>query len=192
MAVEPNNLPNSNDVKFHLHLQESEDMKRQWFSYVYENMKTLHDKVEASVLQAEKEKSYAIQKLVRLKEQITEDIKKNSESQRKDLEKLECRLDKLIDNITTKLDCVNASKIRLEIDECVQSTKTECDLSFEEFKESTDKKIQVLINEQIVVRTKLLLYTVMMSLATTTIATAVAGGILAMFSEGIKKWWIGL
>jgi hypothetical protein len=50
------NNPTNNDTNLHLHLQESEDLKKQWFTYVFESIRKLYDKIEVNAIQSRKEK----------------------------------------------------------------------------------------------------------------------------------------
>jgi len=176
------------DVKFHLHLQEAEDMKKKWFSYVFDNIQSLHDKVESSTLQIEKERAYIMESTAKLKEQVFEEIQKSSLSQDKELEKVEMRIEKVMDNLSRKLDCINVSDIRIEMDECVQTTKSKLEEAFDEFKLSTDLKIHALSTEHTVLKTKLWVYTAMMSVVMTAITTSIVGSCFILFKNVLKKW----
>lgn len=196
----------NDDVK--LHLQEAEELKKQWFSYVYESIQTLNEKIEKNVFQLQKEKEELLKLLVQYRDELLAVIKENDLEHKKDLEKLRDNLEKIIDTIKNRLSSLTNknTELKLLIETELNSLKAE----FRDNLESTlqahiesDAKLFDAINKrfvaveddvktmqgiQTVVKTKLGVYILMISLGVTAFVSTLAGGILILFKDAIKAY----
>lgn len=167
------------DDSIRLHLQEAEFMKKEWISYVYSTIDGLSSKVNANSIQIQKEREYVITSLMELQEKITKELAKNNCANRADLKKLSKELDKFIKEIMEKFETVNDC-IETSLDEHIE----EEDLHFEEL----ESEIKTISDAQLVIKTKLGVYVVVITLVITAITTTITGGILVLFRDVIKTW----
>lgn len=174
MLPENQNKEFTSEVK--LHLKEADDMKKQWYSYVFTSISSLSDKVEATALRVEKERAEVLEKLNVLRDILTEEIKKSSNGQTKELEKTEYRLEKTVDSINGKLKQLNTLDIKLQIDEHFKIATCK-------FEEDTKKQLKVLSDAQLIMKTKVGVYAVVVSLITTAIVTTIAGGFFPLIQS---------
>lgn len=158
-----------NDVK--LHLQEADNIKKQWFTYVYQSIDNLSHRVEATALKVERERVEVLEKLNKLREMLADDIKNSSLEQTKQLEKVESRIERVIDSMAIKVDGVNVSDIRLQLDSYIQEAEGRMDKSLKDYSEKTNLKLQEINNAQIELKTKIRFYAVISGLVITAIAT---------------------
>lgn len=174
------------DVK--LHLQEADDIKKQWFNYVYASIERLSARVEATSLKVERERVEVLERLNELREMLSKDIKEVASDQLKQLEKVETRVERLISEMSIKVDAVNASDIKLQLDVYVQESEDKMDKSLNDFAAKTNAKIreldlaqQALKDTQTELKTKIKSYAFIAGLITTAVATvfsSIIGGTL--------------
>ena len=157
------------DVK--LHLQEADNLKKQWFDYVFKSIDRLSEKVEATALKVEHERVEVLERLNKLREMLSADIKSNKADQTKQLEKVEERVAKMVDIMSVKVDGINTSEIRLQLDVYVQESADKIDKVFKSFESKTNTKIQTLNDVQIELKTRIKTYVVIGGLVVTAITT---------------------
>lgn len=186
-------------LKFHL--QEAEDIKKQWFSYVFDNIQKLNDKIEINTLQLQKEKEELLKLLVEYRDKLLEAIKESDIEKRQDLEKLREYTEKTIDIITVKL--VGLTTKHFELRHLIE---TELAQLRHEFKNNIDSALQTHIenddirfdlvetdigkikNIQTILKTKVGVYVVILSLLITAAVTTLSGGLIMLFKEAIKSY----
>jgi oligoendopeptidase F len=176
------------DQNIKLHLQEAEDMKKQWFSYVYQNIDRLSRTIETTAIRVEQERVEVLERLNKLREELNVNIRNTSGEQSKQLEKAEIRLNKTIEALSVKVGSLSISDVRLQIDEYVQGAKEKIDKSILKLRDETNKQLKILNDSNIEMKTKIKIYAIMYGLIVTAIASTVAGAIipalLAFFSGG--------
>jgi len=189
------------DDNIKLHLQEADDIKKKWFSYVFDNIQKLNDKIEVNTLQLQKEKEELLKLLVEYRDKLLEAIKESDIEKRQDLEKLRTYIEKKIDTITIKLTGLTTDNSELQ--HLIETGLTELR---HEFKDSLDSVLQIHIEEddrrfdsvetdigkirdnQTVLKTKVGIYVVMLSLFITAIVTALSGSLMMLFKDAIKSY----
>jgi len=189
------------DDNIKLHLQEADDIKKKWFSYVFDNIQKLNDKIEVNTLQLQKEKEELLKLLVEYRDKLLEAIKESDIEKRQDLEKLRTYIEKTIDTITIKLTGLTTD--HSELQHLIETGLTELR---HEFKDSLDSALQTHIEEddirfelietdiqsvkdiQIILKTKVGVYVVMLSLLITGIVTTLSSGLVMIFKDAIKSY----
>lgn len=190
---------NDDDIK--LHLQEADDIKKKWFSYVFDNIQKLHEKIEANTLQLQKEKEELLKLLVDYRDKLLEVIKESDVEKRKDLEKLKEYVEKTIDEIKGKIRTLTSKHAELQ-----HLIETELGVLRQEFKESIGltlknhidddtlrfddllEEIQAIKDGQTILKTKVGVYVVILSLVITAVVTTLSGGLLVLFKDIIKTY----
>jgi len=173
-----------------LHLQEADDIKNQWFSYVYRSIERLSAKVEATALKVEHERVEVLERLNKLRDMLSRDIKAGNAEQIKQLEKVEERVERLVAAMSVKLDGVSIADIRLQLDVYVQESEDKMTKSLKDFADKTNAKVQELNDTQIVLKTKIKSYAVVASLiitAVATVASSFVGQTIAQIFTSIPK-----
>lgn len=172
-----------NEVK--LHLQEADSIKKQWFSHVYKSIDDLSHRVEATALQVERERVEVLEKLNKLREMLSKDIKVSCTEQTKQLEKVESRVERLIGSMALKVDGVNVSDIKLQLDTYIQDAEWRMDKSLKDYSKKTDEKLKEINDTQIELKTKIKSYAVVAGLVITAVATTISSMVGSYFIKMI-------
>lgn len=190
---------NDEDVK--LHLQEADDLKKQWFNYVFESIQKLNEKIEATTLQLQKEKEELIKLMIMHRDKLLEVIKETDVKNKEDLDKLTRQIQKIIDAIKNKLGELTSENADLKL-----LIETELNSLKEDFRDNLEKTlrqhiqsdaerfkaieddVKTIQSTQTVLKTKVGVYALIISLIITTFITAMAGGFLVLFKDAIKAW----
>ena len=199
----PNENSNSDDVK--LHLQEADDLKKQWFSYVFESIRKLYDKIELNSLQVKKEKEELLKILMDYRKEFSEGIQNYGSKTKDDLEKLRNNLETTIDAIEKQLNGMSLSNSELKhlLDNEANALKIEFmtkletvlkihiaedEIKFGEIKDN----IKIISDATLITKTKLGVYMVVISLVVSTFVGGTAVGIVVMFKNAIKAFFLGV
>lgn len=194
---------NSDDVK--LHLQEADDLKKQWFNYVFESIRKLYDKIESNSLQVKKEKEELLKILMDYRKEFSENVQECGEKSKDDLEKLRNNLESTIDALQKQLNGISLSNSELKhlldneanalkiefmtkLETVIKIHIAEDELKFTEIKDS----IKILSDATLVTKTKLGVYMVVISLVVSTLLGGTAVGIVVMFKNAIKAFFLGV
>jgi len=193
----------NDDIK--LHLQEADDLKKKWFSYVFDSIQKLYDKIETNAIQLHKEKEEILKLLIEYKNDLNESIQDTNTKNRSELERLKNALDLTIDAIEKQLNGMNLdnSHFKHTVDKEFSSLKIDfmnsIDTSLKEHIKADDEKftaingtLKVLNDSNLTTNTKLGIYVVIVSFIVTTIITAVAGSALILFKDAIKLYFLGV
>jgi len=168
-----------NEVK--LHLQEADIIKKQWFSYVYKSIDDLSHRVETTALKVEMERVEVLEKLSELRELLSKDIKAGCLDQTKQLEKVENRIERMMGSMSLKVDSVNVSDIRLQLDSYTQEVEERMNKSLKDYSDKTDEKLIEMSKIQIELKTKIKSYAVVSGLIITVIATTISSMVGSYF-----------
>lgn len=191
-----------------LHLRESEALKKQWVTYVFETVQKLHDRVEANTLQVQKEREEFFHKLVELKEKLEEQLKDASKEQARELKKIDEKLTSFIKEVAERFTDVNEC-----VDDCLTEQSDKNDDVSKELKDYIDeelskiiekasgdaakheeevKELKTMINTLVVsqeaIKTKLGVYVALITLGTTTILGVLATTLVVFFKESLRAW----
>ena len=187
------------DVK--LHLQEADDLKKKWFEYVFASIQRLNDKIESSSLQFYKEKEELLKLLVDYRDNLLKVIQGNDIRHKEDLEKLRDNLDKIINDIKNKLGTLTNDDIELKL-----IIKTELAVLKQEFRdnltitlkehieadavrfESIGTSLMKIRDSQTILKTKVGVWVVVLSLLITALVTSFTGGMLVLFKNVIAAY----
>ncbi len=153
------------DSAVHMHLEEAEVLKKQWFSHVFETLNRLHEQITDNSRQAQKDRDKIYQELVKLKDDLLSDLKSNSAYSSKELEKVESRLQEIIKSVESQLN----------------------DFCKEDFKGLNDKVVTLTL-KQTAMSTKLAAYVAMLTIGVTSVLGVLATGVLMLFKDAIKAW----
>ncbi len=193
MPIEDNNIK--------LHLKEADDIKKKWFSYVFDNIQKLHEKIEANTLQLHKEKEELLKLLIEYRDKLLDTIKESDAAKKQDLEKLRNYIEKTIDTIKIKLTGITAEHTQLQ-----NLIETELSILRQEFKDDISSALQIHVEDdntrfelietdiqsikdiQIILKTKVGVYVVMLSLLITALVTTLSGGLIMLFKDAIKSY----
>lgn len=191
-----------------LHLRESEALKKQWVTYVFEAINSLHEKVTANSMQVQKEREDFFHKLVELKEKLEEQLKDVSKEQAAELRKLDDKLTAFIKEAADKFISVNESMdgsleiqsdkteevskelrryINEELAKIVMKAAEELEKQAEEI-EGLKKIVGVVEISQETVKTKLGVYVALVTLGTTTILGVLGTTLVVFFKDALRAW----
>lgn len=191
----------TNDDGVKLHLRESEALRKQWVTYVFDAVQSLHDKVAANSLQLQKEREEVFHKLVELKEKLDEQIKDSSKEQAKELEKLDKKLTTFIQEVADGFSNVNTC-----VDDCLseqsdknaevsKELKIYLDTELDKINDKVDdalkkltEDVQGVLLSQTTVKAKLGVYIALITLGTTTVFGVLATSLIVMFKDALKAW----
>lgn len=192
-------IGNDDDVK--LHLEEADEIKKKWFSYVFDSIQRLSDKIEANALQLQKEKEELLKLLMSHRDELKRAIQANDLKHKEDLEKLRDSLDIIIDDIKDKLSGLTNENIELRL-----VIETELNVLKKEFRDNLEttlrrhmeaderrftaleKKVGTMHNLQTILKTKVGVYVLVSSLIITAIVSTFAGGMLIVFKDAIMAY----
>jgi len=153
------------DPIVHMHLEEAEIMKKQWFSYVFETLNRLHEQIAETSRQSQKDRDKIHQELIKLKEDLLLDLKANAAISSKELEKLE-----------TRLQCI------------IRAVERQLNVFCKEDFKCLDNKVDELSIKQTAIGTKLTAYIAMITIGVTSLLGVMATGVLMVFKDAIKAW----
>lgn len=153
------------DPAMHMHLEEAEVLKKQWFSHVFETLNRLHEQITDNSRQAQLDRDKIHQELVKLKDDLLKDLKSNAEFSSKELEKVEVRLQHIILSVESQLNNF-------------------CKADFKDL----DERVTTLMLKQSVTGTKLAAYVTMLTIGVTSVLGVLTTGILMLFKDAIKAW----
>jgi len=162
-----------------LHLQESKNMQKEWFTYALDAIQRLSDKIEITVLSIQKEREESLLRMVELREQLLEQLTINDKSNTKEWVRVSVKLDDTLKELTAKLS-KSESETKLLLKEFTKDYG-------DKMKEVTDA-IQITKDTQLVVGTKVRTYIAMTGIIVTAVITTLAGGALVLFKDAIKAW----
>lgn len=167
------------DSVVRLHLQESKNMQKEWFTYALDAIQKLSDKIELTVLSIQKEREESILRMVDLQKQLSEQLVANDKSNSKEWIRVSTKLDDTVKELAKQL-----SDSETETNLLLKDFTKEYDIKM---KEVTDA-IQTTKDKQLVVGTKVRTYIAMTGLIVTAVITTLAGGALLLFKDAIKAW----
>lgn len=198
--------PDDGDVK--LHLQEADELKKKWFSYVFDSIQRLNDKIEASSLQLQKEKEELIKLLVQYRDSLLKVIQDNDIKHKEDLEKLRDNLEQIINGIKNKLGTLTNDNTELKLiietelnalkrefrDNLETTLKAHIEADAKRF-ESIEKKMEAIKTEigtvnniQTILKTRVGVYILILSLIITALVTTFTGGMLVLFKDALMAY----
>lgn len=192
----------------HLHLEESEKKRKEWYDRVFDIAEKLHNKVEESTLRGKKDKEELLKLLMSHREKLLEIIQEAKIESKADLVKLEKDLNKVIESIKNNVGNLVTGNTELKL-----AIETESNVLKETFRSNIDDRLSKHIESdekefdkidgrvgaietalqtvglsQNTLKTKLGVYVVFITVITTSIITTIAGGLLFLFKEAIKAY----
>lgn len=196
----------TDDIK--LHLQEAENLKKQWFSYVYASIHTLSDKIENNVTQLHKDKEELLKLIIKYRDTLLSVIKESNLENKNDLESLKDDINSTIDTIKVRLNSFNnkneelhslikteLNNIKIEFKDDLSDTLKEHILEdatiFDGISKrfiTVEKDIKTIMNSHTIVKTKLGIYIVIISFLITTFVGTLSSGLLILFRNAIKTY----
>jgi DNA anti-recombination protein RmuC len=177
----PENREENNGVK--LHLQEAEELKKQWFSYVFSSLQRLSDKLDELSKQVSTNKDDAFKQLSLNREEIIKMLSDCKDELKRIIELKEDSIYDELGGIEKKI-----GHVRDEIRDCTsKDLKDHIDDSVTKFKDINDE-VRVLSDSNIKINTKLGVYIVLISAIVTTSISAAIGGFFILFKEFIKSY----
>ena len=194
-------LPQDTDDEVKLHLEEANVIKKEWFSYVFASIQRLSDKIENNTLQLQKEKEELLKILMTHRDELKKVIQDNELKHRDDLEKLRDNLDKIINDIKSKLGALTNENTELKL-----LIETELNVLKKEFRDNLEitlrrhieadekrftaleKKVGTMHNVQTILTAKVGVWVIVLSLIITGIVTTFAGGMLVVFKDAIMAY----
>lgn len=200
-----------NDEKLSLHLKEADNIKKEWFTYVFNSIQTLNDKLEANSIQIKQEKEELLKLLIKYKDSLMLAIEEKDSKSRDDLEKLKCKVEDLISAIKNKLSVLTANdaSLKLQLETDLNALKDLCridiDKALTKHSDSAEKisdrletridSVEGTLNKanigQAVLTTQVKVYVIIISLIISAFVTALSGGILVLFKDAIKAYFGG-
>lgn len=193
-------MSNTDEV-IKLHLQEADDLKKKWFSYVFDSIQKLHDKMESNTLQLQKEKEELLKLLMEYRDKLLMVTRDNDYKHSEHLDKLKDNIDEAIEEIKIKLVGVNSDNMELR-----HLFKTELSVAKQHSKDDVAETIRLHIVEDdkrfknisdeltdmkgllTIVKTKVGVYILVISLIISAIVTTFSGGALILFKDTIKSF----
>jgi DNA anti-recombination protein RmuC len=173
-----------------LHLLETDILKRQWMTYVFEAVEKLHDKVEVTTLQVQKEREEFFRSLVELKDTLNDKIFVNSKEQTADLKLLEDKLTKLIDETVEKIK-TSADTFDEQLSLCSEK-QTTC---IENMKEDVEDKIKDIVTDQITVKLNLTevksqfgAYVAIIVIGVNVVLGVLTTSLVVIFKDALRNW----
>jgi len=177
------------DLK-NLHLLESDILKRQWVTYVFEAVEKLHVKVEANTLQLQKEREDFFRSLVELKEILNDRIIIASKEQASELKVLEDKLSKFIDETIEKFN--NSSDI---FNERLYSCSLKQNDFIVDVKKDVEEKIEEVVTDQVAVKLNLTevkaqfgAYIAMVVIGVNVVLGVLTTSLVVIFKDAIRNW----
>lgn len=193
-------MSNTDEV-IKLHLQEADDLKKKWFSYVFDSIQKLHDKMESNTLQLQKEKEELLKLLMEYRDKLLMVTRDNDYKHSEHLDKLKDNIDEAIEEIKIKLVGVNSDNMELR-----HLFKTELSVAKQHSKDDVAETVRLHIVEDdkrfknisdeltdmkgllTIVKTKVGVYILVISLIISAIVTTFSGGALILFKDTIKSF----
>lgn len=203
------------DAEIKLHLEESDQFKRDWFNSVHKSVQQLHDKIETNAMHQQKEKEELLKLLMQYRADLVKIIQDTNVKHKEDLEKIKDNLSKIIDDIKSNLGTLTNDNIHLrllietELNVLKQEVRTNLEEALKLHIESDDKKFKDLeekikevdgkvgeVDEKIgtvntvqtILKTKVGVYVVLLSLIMTGMITTFTGGLVVIFKESILAY----
>lgn len=177
------------DLK-NLHLLESDVLKRQWVTYVFEAVEKLHGRVEANTLQVQKEREEFFRALVELKDKLNERIAVSSKEQATELKKLEEKLTRFIDDVTERFK-VSSETLTERMSVCAIKQHG----CMDDMKKDIEEKIEDIVTDQVTVKLNLTevkaqfgAYIAMVVVGVNVILGVLATSMVVIFKDAIKNW----
>lgn len=188
-----------------LHLQEADDLKKQWFTYVFESIQKLYDKIEMNATTLRREKDDLLKILMDYRTEVNKDIQVHDLKNKDDLDKLRVNLEIAIDALEKQLNTISVSNSELEhlLDNARNELKIEFMIKLEAaFKvhvtedELKFKEIAAIlknINDSgIESKTKVGVYVTIITLIVTTLMGGTAVGLVMLFKNALKAFILGV
>lgn len=173
-----------------LHLFESDMLKREWVTRVFDTVEKLHSKVEANTLQVQKEREEFFRALVELKDKLNDQINIASKEQAADLKTLEEKLSKFIEDVDDKFK-ESSTSFHDKVNTCSQD-KLAC---IEHIRTELDDKIKNLVKDQITdrlgltaVKAQFGAYVALVVIGVNVVLGVLATSFVMVFKEAIIKW----
>jgi len=167
------------DPAIKLHLQESKNMQKEWFTYALDAIQKLSDKIEATVLSIQKEREGSLLRMVELREQLMDQLTVNDKSNSIEWANISSKLDVTLKEIIERL-----AKSETETNSLLQNYTKEYDNKIKE----VSTAVQSTRDTQLIVGTKVKVYIAMTGMIVATVITTLAGGALVLFKDTIKAW----
>jgi len=173
-----------------LHLLESDMLKRQWVTYVFEAVEKLHGKVEANTLQVQKEREEFFRALVELKDKLNDKLTLASKEQTTELKLLDEKLLKFIDEVTEKFNTINIS-----FNESISLCATKQISCIDDIKNGIEEKIEDIVTDQVTVKLNLTeikaqfgAYIAMIVVGVNVVLGVLATSLVVVFKDAIRNW----
>lgn len=173
-----------------LHLLESDILKRQWVTYVFEAVEKLHVKVEANTLQVQKEREEFFRSLVELKDNLNDKITVASKEQAAELKILEDKLTKFIDETFEKFN--NSSDVFNERLSSYSLKQNDCII---DVKKGVEEKIEEVVADQVAVKLNLTevkaqfgAYIAMVVIGVNVVLGILTTSLVVVFKDAIRNW----
>lgn len=177
----PENQKDTNGVK--LHLQEAEELKKQWFSYVFSSIQRLSDKLDDLTKQVSSNKDDFTKQLSVDKEEIVRMISECKDDLKKVIDLKEDSIYDELSDIEKKID-----KVKEYVKECASlELKEHITDSNDKFKVITTD-VKTLSESNITMNAKLGVYVVIISVIVTTTISTLVGGLLVLFKDFLKAF----
>jgi len=177
-----NNGTKDESPSVNLHLQESGNMQKEWFTYALDAIQKLSDKLEVAVLSIQKEREDSLMRLIDFKNQLTTQSILNDKNNSKEWTR-----------ITTKLDeTLKELKEGLSISESNTTTLLkEFNKDYSNKLKAVEITIQDTKDNQLVVGTRVKTYIAITGVIVTAVITIITGSALVVFKDVIKAWVVG-
>lgn len=173
-----------------LHLLESDMLKRQWVTYVFEAVEKLHSKVEANTLQVQKEREEFFRALVELKDKLNDKLTLASKEQAVELKLLDEKLIKFIDEVAEKFNTTSIS-FNENISLCAAKQRG----CIDNIKDDIENKIEDIVTDQVTVKLNLTeikaqfgAYIAIIVIGINVVLGVLATSLVVVFKDAIRNW----
>jgi hypothetical protein len=136
------------------HIREAERLKKAWFDHVIVTLEKLAENIDKTSSDLHAAKNELYKEIVRVRETLRAELKEFGAGVDKDLEKVEKRIYRVIDNINKSIGALSPQPIKDELKKDIESLRKEMEGEIKELKKETISPLEidmVKLNTKIVV-----------------------------------------
>lgn len=125
------------------HIREAERLKKAWFDHVIVTLEKLAENIDKTSSDLHVAKGELYKEIVRVRETLRAELKEFGGGVDKDLEKVEKRIYRVIDNINKNMDTLSPQPMKDELKKDIESLRKEMEGEIKELKKETISPLEI-------------------------------------------------
>ncbi len=125
------------------HIREAERLKKAWFDHVIVTLEKLAENIDKTSSDLHAAKNELYKEIVRVRETLRTELNEFGSGVDKDLEKLEKRIYRVIDNVNKSIDSLSPQSMKDELKKDIENLRKEIEKEIKELKKDTIKPLEL-------------------------------------------------